>query len=118
LFATAENRLEPLQVVVRPLADSESSGAGLLACLEEHQTFLQDAPAALTSDPSAADPFCWRPTIGIFKCLEATEKPADESPFVGKCVQTIDFPTGLVGGNLPANQTLMARLSLPREFQE
>jgi hypothetical protein len=117
LFATPENRLEPLQVVVRPLADGESSGAGLLACLEEHQALLQDAPAA-SSSPPAADPFCWRPTIGVFNHLATTEQPAEESALVRKYVQTIDFATGLVGDELPANQTLMARLPLPREFQE
>lgn len=64
LFAQQDGRLQPIQVVVRPLAEGEDGGAALLSLLAGYDRAIEAAAAGLPEDD--ANPFCWRPVKAVY----------------------------------------------------
>jgi ATP-dependent Clp protease ATP-binding subunit ClpC len=62
LFVRLDGRLEPVQVVVAPLAENETVGEALQMLLTRHE----QASRAESGEEAAADPFVWRPTVSLY----------------------------------------------------
>jgi hypothetical protein len=93
LFALGDGRLQPVQVVVSPLAEGRSFGDLLGAILEQHlRREERDRGGPL-------DPFQWRPVVGLYS----------ES---GSLIT--DFRTGRLANHWPWN--VGAALPLPAEL--
>ena len=80
LFTTADDRLEPLQVIVLPVAAECSPGDVLLDALAQHEAALLPSPdqplvgarrgaggeGTMLPSPTMDDPLRWLPTVSLW----------------------------------------------------
>ncbi len=115
LFTTADDRLEPLQVIVLPAAAGRSPGDVLLDALARHEAALLPSP----DQPSVgarrgaggeggwpSDPLRWLPTVSLW-CPNKFRTDLQNG-------MTETF----LGENPSSPRDLMATLPLPPEFED
>ena len=100
LYASDDGRLDPIQVVVLPLAADEGPWEAVEACLRQHEQRL--AASSGEKEAGQEDPLRWRPVIKI-----------------GTPGLLLDLRSWLAIENGPAERHLpVAGTRLPREFEE
>ncbi len=120
LFTTADDRLEPLQVIVLPVAAGRSPGEVLLDALAQHEAALLPSPdqtsagarrgaggeGTVLPSPTMDDPLRWLPTVSLW-CLNNFRTDLQNG-------MTETF----LGENPSSPRDLMATLPLPPEFED
>jgi ATP-dependent Clp protease ATP-binding subunit ClpC len=63
LFVRSDGQLQPLQVIVLPMAQDQTPPQRLILCLAQHDRYQQAMARGET--PPAPDPFAWQPVVTL-----------------------------------------------------